>query len=64
LSSVILGVVGCQNENETAIKDQTAQGANIPPPATPPPKSQQEYFQRQKAQNPFNRSSGYPGARK
>jgi hypothetical protein len=64
LSSVmLLGVAGCGGGNESEIADQVAKSTPTAP-TEPPPKSQAEYFQRQKQMNPYKRASGYPGARK
>jgi len=62
-SVVLLGVVGCGQDNEGAIREQAAQSAPVTPPK-PQPKTQAEYGQMQRAANPYTKSSGYPGARR
>jgi len=69
LSLVLVGVTGCQPDNEKAVTEQQSKasgGTTAPPNAGPPPKNQADYGQRQQQQqqqqNPY-KSQGYPGAK-
>jgi ubiquitin len=54
--------MGCQEDNEAAIKQQEAKSSDSQvKDALPPPKTQAEYGDRMKAQQSYG---NYPGAKK
>jgi len=66
ISVMMLGVTGCAEDNEAAVRAN----ANLPVPADavkkniPPPRTQEEAFKRQLESSTTNKASGYPGAKK
>jgi hypothetical protein len=62
-SVMMLGVAGCAEDNEAAVRAQ----ANAPVPDSvkniPPPKTQEEAFKRAQQNNSATKANGYPGAK-
>jgi hypothetical protein len=64
LGGLALISMGCQEDNEAAIKEQEAKSsASQDKNIQPPPKSPKEFADRMKAQQPDYKASGYPGAK-
>jgi hypothetical protein len=63
LSSFLLGMSGCGEDNATAIDQQAAKTAGTQVETKmPPPKDQREFFERSKGAVP-TKAQGYPGAK-
>ena len=59
--AIILGVLGCQESNESVVDEQARKTAGADVNVGPPPKNQQEFGQRSQQNNPL--SKGYSGAK-
>jgi hypothetical protein len=59
----VLGVIGCTEENEAALRSQESKSseADVKNP-TKPSTNQAEFFKDR--QDPFTKAGGYPGAKK
>jgi hypothetical protein len=65
LGGLALISMGCQEDNEAAIKEQEAKssGAEVKN-AGPPPKNEQDRAVQQQSSKPNPKAMGYPGAKK
>lgn len=60
-SVIVLGIVGCQESNESAVDEQARKTAGAKVDVAPPPKDQREFGERAQQTNPL--SKGYPGSK-
>jgi hypothetical protein len=63
LSSCLLGLTGCGEDNQSDFNKQAAKTAGTQVETTPPPKDQREFGERTKSGGSQNKASGYPGAK-